>query len=207
VDLVIEAVTENPDIKSAIWRTVADVVGQGAVLTSNTSAMSVTGLAAGVPKPSRFAGLHFFNPAPLMALVEVVRAVQTAPAVVDELVEFCIDIGKEPVVVDDRPGFLVNRILMPFLNDVLQAFDDDLATAEDIDKALELGLGHKIGPLRLLDMIGLDVHHAATLSAYEQTLDPVYAPPPLLTQMVLAGFHGDKAGAGLRSTSHNLQRS
>jgi 3-hydroxybutyryl-CoA dehydrogenase len=112
---------------------------------------------------------------------------------------FCNDIGKDPVVVPDRPGFLVNRLLMPYLNDVVQAYDDGLATAEDIDTALELGLGYRMGPLEMLDMIGLDVHHHATRSAYEQLLDRRFAPPPLLDRMVDAGYLGDKTGRGFRA--------
>ncbi|MEU0948681.1 3-hydroxyacyl-CoA dehydrogenase family protein [Streptomyces canus] len=199
-DLVIEAVTERPDIKRALLSQVAAVVSEGTVVTTNTSALSVTSLATSVPHPECFAGLHFFNPAPLMQVVEVVHALQTDPEVVVRLAEFTATIGKEPVVVKDRPGFLVNRLLMPYLNDVVQAYDDELASAEDIDTAVRLGLGHKLGPLELLDLIGLDVHQHATLSAYEATLDPCFAPPPLLAQMVAAGRHGMKNGHGFRST-------
>jgi 3-hydroxybutyryl-CoA dehydrogenase len=199
VDLVIEAISESRSIKTTLWHAVSEVVSSDTVLTTNTSALSVTDLAASVPDPSRFAGLHFFNPAPLLELVEVVRALQTRATVVADLLAFCEDLGKKPVEVEDRPGFLVNRLLMPFLNDVIQAYDDGLADAAGIDTAIELGLGHKIGPLRLLDMIGLDVHYHATLSAYEQTLDPAFAPPPLLAQMVRAGYYGEKRGIGFRS--------
>jgi 3-hydroxybutyryl-CoA dehydrogenase len=167
-------------------------------LTTNTSALSVTQLASGVPDPGRFAGLHFFNPAPLMPLIEVVRALQTTPEVVAALHEFCVSLNKAPVEVKDRPGFLVNRLLMPYLNDVIDGYDSGLASAEDLDTALELGLGYRMGPMRLLDVIGLDTHHHATLSAYEQTLDPQYAPPPLLSRMVAAGYLGNKSGRGFR---------
>jgi 3-hydroxybutyryl-CoA dehydrogenase len=199
VDLVIEAVAEDRQLKAWLWPRVAEVVGEQAVLTTNTSALSVTDLAALVPAPERFAGLHFFNPAPLMGLVEVVRALQTDPAVVTSLSSFAEELGKKPVEVADRPGFLVNRLLMPYLNDVITAYDEQLATAEDIDTALELGLGYKMGPLKMLDMIGLDTHHHATSSAYQQTFDPQYAPPPLLSQMVAAGFLGNKTGRGFRA--------
>jgi 3-hydroxybutyryl-CoA dehydrogenase len=198
--LVIEAVTERPDVKRELLSAVAGVVGEDTVITTNTSALSVTGLATAVSDPSRFAGLHFFNPAPLMRVVEVVRALQTDPEVVRRLVAFTTSIGKDPVVVKDRPGFLVNRLLMPYLNDVIQAYDDELATAEDIDTAVRLGLGHRLGPLELLDLIGLDVHRHATLSAYEATLDSRFAPPPLLAQMVAAGRHGAKNGSGFRTS-------
>jgi 3-hydroxybutyryl-CoA dehydrogenase len=197
-DLVIEAVVENRDAKREVLAAVAAAVGPKAVIASNTSALSVTDLAAAVPAPERVAGLHFFNPAPLMPVVEVVAALQTARPVVETLVGFVGEIGKTSVEVKDRPGFLVNRLLMPYLNDVVAEFDAGLASAEDIDLALKLGLGYRMGPLELLDLIGLDTHHHATTSAYEATLDPQFAPPPLLTQMVAAGFHGRKTGHGFR---------
>ncbi|MGY1815509.1 3-hydroxyacyl-CoA dehydrogenase family protein [Blastococcus sp. SYSU D00820] len=199
VDLVIEAVTEDRDVKRDLFARVAAEVGEQTVLATNTSALSVTDLATSVANPGRFAGLHFFNPAPLMRVVEVVRALQTDEAVVDRLVALVESMGKTPVVVKDRPGFLVNRLLMPYLNDVVQAYDEELASAEDIDVAVKLGLGHKQGPLELLDMIGLDVHDHATTSAYEATLDPRFASPPLLQQMVAAGNLGRKNGRGFRT--------
>jgi len=198
-ELVIEAVSERRDVKLTLLAQVAGVVGGEAVITTNTSALSVSDLATAVPRPERFAGLHFFNPAPLMKIIEVVRAVQTAPELADRLADFARALGKEPVLVKDRPGFLINRLLMPYLNDVIQGYDDELATAEDIDTALKLGLGYKLGPLELLDMIGLDVHEHATRSAYDATLDPAFAPPPLLQAMVAAGILGNKSGAGFRN--------
>jgi 3-hydroxybutyryl-CoA dehydrogenase len=198
VDLVIEAVSERQDVKVELLGRVAEVVGPDTVLTTNTSALSVTDLAAHLARPERMAGLHFFNPAPVMALVEVVRALQTDADVIADLVAFVEDIGKSPVEVKDRPGFLVNRLLMPYLNDVVQEYDNELASAEDIDVAIQLGLGYKLGPLALLDLIGIDVHRHATESAYEATLDPQFAPPPLLAQMVAAGYLGNKSGRGFR---------
>ncbi len=198
-DLVVEAVVERHDVKSDVLGRVAEVVGDDTVLATNTSALAVTDLAATVPRPERFAGLHFFNPAPLMPIIEVVRALQTAPEVITDLENLCHDMGKSSAVVPDRPGFLVNRLLMPYLNDVVQAYDEGLASAEDIDTALELGLGYRVGPLRLLDMIGLDVHEHATGSAHTQLQDSRFAPPPLLSRMVAAGYLGDKAGMGFRA--------
>jgi 3-hydroxybutyryl-CoA dehydrogenase len=198
-DLVIEAVTERAEVKRELLGTVTEVVADDALIVTNTSALSVTDLAAAVTNPRRFAGLHFFNPAPLMKLVEVVRALQTDAAVIERLVTFVGGLGKDPVVVKDRPGFLVNYLLMPYLNDVIAEYDRDLASAEDIDTAMRLGLGYKLGPLELLDLIGLDVHNHATHSAYEATLDPRFAPPPLLRQMVAAGYHGNKNGQGFRT--------
>ncbi|MGI5132419.1 3-hydroxyacyl-CoA dehydrogenase family protein [Pseudonocardia sp. CA-107938] len=198
-DLVIEAATENAGTKREILARVAAEAGDSAVIVTNTSALSVTDLATALPRPGRFAGLHFFNPAQLMRVVEVVRALQTDEGVVERLVSLVESFGKDPVVVKDRPGFLVNHLLMPYLNDVVQEYDDGLATAEDIDTALKLGLGYKLGPLELLDLIGLDVHDHATTSAYAATLDPCYASPPLLRQMVAAGRHGTKNGRGFRT--------
>jgi 3-hydroxybutyryl-CoA dehydrogenase len=197
-DLVIEAVVEDAAVKKEVLPRAAEVVGPGAVIATNTSALAVTDLAAAVPHPHRFAGLHFFNPAPVMRLVEVVRALQTDDATVAALLEFAQAAGKVAVEVKDRPGFLVNRLLMPYLNDVVQAYDDGLASAHDIDVAVELGLGHPTGPLALLDLIGLDVHEHATGNAYAETLDPQFAAPPLLGRMVAAGYHGRKSGRGFR---------
>lgn len=196
--LVIEAVTEQRDVKADVLATVADVVGEEAILATNTSALSVTDIAAHLPRPERVAGLHFFNPAPVMRLVEVVRALQTDQDVIARLVRFVEDVGKDPVEVKDRPGFLVNRLLMPYLNDVVAEYDDGLASAEDIDTALQLGLGYRLGPLAMLDLIGIDVHRHATQSAYDAALDPQFAPPPLLGQMVAAGYLGHKSGRGFR---------
>jgi 3-hydroxybutyryl-CoA dehydrogenase len=194
--VVIEAVVENLETKQTLLPAVADVVGESAIMATNTSALSVTELAATVPRPERFGGLHFFNPAPLMKLVEVVAAVQTSEETLDFLESFAKEIGKEPVRTKDRPGFLVNRLLMPYLNHVVQAYDDGLATAEDMDTALERGLGYPMGGLKLLDLIGLDIHLHATSAAYEQTHDPHLAPPPLLSRMVDAGYLGRKTGRG-----------
>ncbi|MGH3320089.1 MAG: 3-hydroxyacyl-CoA dehydrogenase family protein [Streptosporangiaceae bacterium] len=197
--VVVEAVSEDADVKRDLLARVTRTVPEEALIATNTSALSVTGLAAAVPRPDRFAGLHFFNPAPLMPLVEVIRALQTSEDTVTRLTDFAEAIGKTPLVVEDRPGFLVNRLLMPYLNDVVQAYDDGLASARDIDTALELGLGYPMGPLRLLDLIGMDVHAHATGAAYEATHDPALAPPPLLTRMVEAGYLGRKAGRGFRT--------
>lgn len=199
-DLVVESVTENAEVKKALLADVAGVVAERTPILTNTSALSVTDLAASLPNPSRVAGLHFFNPAPVMRTVEVVRALQTDDMLVERLVDLVGSLdGKDPVVVRDRPGFLVNALLLPYLNDIIQEYDDGLATAEDIDVALELGLGYKSGPFETLDMIGLDVHLHATESAYAATHDSRYAPPPLLRQMVAAGRLGAKSGQGFRT--------
>ena len=195
---VIEAVVEDLGVKRALLPEVADAVGEAAIIATNTSALSVTELATAVPRPERFGGLHFFNPAPLMRLVEVVRALQTADATVQALLDLAVRLGKEPVETKDRPGFLVNRLLMPYLNQVVQAYDDGIASAQDVDTAVELGLGYPMGALTLLDLIGLDTHLYATEAAYRDTLDPKFAPPPLLRRMVAAGYLGRKSGRGFR---------
>jgi 3-hydroxybutyryl-CoA dehydrogenase len=200
VDIVIESVTEKLQVKHELLAQVAVVVGEQTPIVTNTSALSVTDLAAGLPNPSRVAGLHFFNPAPVMRTVEVVQALQTDEALLDRLMTLVESLDdKVPVPVRDRPGFLVNALLLPYLNDVITEYDNELATAEDLDVALELGLGYKTGPMRTLDLIGLDVHLHATEAAYEATRDARYAPPPLLRQMVAAGHLGTKNGRGFRA--------
>jgi 3-hydroxybutyryl-CoA dehydrogenase len=200
VQLVLEAVSENIEVKREVLRSVGEVVASEAIIATNTSAIPVTELADSVPGPERFAGLHFFNPAPLMRLVEVVGALQTGEETLTFLTDLGHRLGKEPVQTKDRPGFLLNRLLMPYLNQAVREYDDGLAGAEDLDAALEMGLGYPVGPLRLLDMIGLDVHMHATTAAWEQTRDPHLVAPPLLRRMVAAGRLGDKSGSGFRSS-------
>ena len=195
-DVVIEAVVEDPEVKRELLPAVADAVGERAIIATNTSALSVTELAAAIPRPERFGGLHFFNPAQRMPLVEVVAAVQSSEKTLEALETFAEGIDKQPVRTKDRPGFLVNRLLMPYLNQVIQAYDDGIASAEDMDTALEMGLGYPMGGLKLLDLIGLDIHLHATAAAYEQTHDPHLSPPPLLSRMVSAGYLGRKTKRG-----------
>ena len=194
--VVIEAVVEELEVKRQLLPAVADAVGERAIIATNTSALSVTALAATVPHPECFGGLHFFNPAQRMKLVEVVAAEQSSEETLNALEAFAEGLGKQPVRTKDRPGFLVNRLLLPYLNQVIQAYDDGLASAEDMDTALEMGLGYPMGGLKLLDLIGLDIHLHATSAAYEQTHDLHFSPPPLLSRMVSAGYLGRKAGRG-----------
>lgn len=199
VDLVIESVVEDLSVKVELLTRVADIVGDSTPIVTNTSALSVTDVAAAVPVPERVAGLHFFNPAPVMRTIEVVRALQTDEALVDRLIALVESLpDKVAIPVDDRPGFLVNALLFPYLNDVINELDDELATAEDLDVALKLGLGYKSGPMEMLDMVGLDVHLHGTDAAYRATGDARYAPPPLLRKMVAAGRLGAKSGSGFR---------
>jgi 3-hydroxybutyryl-CoA dehydrogenase len=196
VQLVIEAVSEDPDLKRRVLAAVAEVAPKDAVIATNTSAISVTKLAAAVDTPGRFGGLHFFNPAQLMPLVEVVGGVQSTEQTLETLETFARRLGKEPIRVKDRPGFLVNRLLIPYLNQAVSAYDNGIASAADIDVAVELGLGYPMGPLKLLELIGLDVHLHATTAAYEELQEAAFAPPPLLRRLVDAGASGVKAPAG-----------
>ncbi|MDF1704908.1 MAG: 3-hydroxyacyl-CoA dehydrogenase family protein [Aeromicrobium sp.] len=199
VDLVIESIVEDLAAKVEVLTRVADVVGTEVPIVTNTSALSVTEIAATLPAPERVAGLHFFNPAPVMRAIEVVRALQTDAALIERLVALVDTLDdKVAIPVDDRPGFLVNALLFPYLNDVIQELDDELATAEDLDVALKLGLGYRSGPMEMLDMVGLDVHLHGTEAAYRATGDTRYAPPPLLRAMVAAGRLGAKSGSGFR---------
>lgn len=196
-DVVIEAVTEDEDVKATVLRGLAEHVSDECVIATNTSGLSVTQLATHVPRPERFAGLHFFNPPQLMKLVEVVRSIQATQDTVDTLTALTERIGRHPVVVKDRPGFLVNYLFIPYINQAIREYDDGLATAEDMATAVKLGLGYPMGPLQLADQIGLDTHLHATGVIYEATGEARFAPPPLLRQLVAAGRLGDKTGSGL----------
>lgn len=197
-DIVIEAIVEILEEKLKLLGEVSAVLGPDAFVATNTSALSVTSIAAGIDGPHRVAGLHFFNPAQIMKLVEVVRAEQSSDETISFFEGFAAAIGKESVVTKDRPGFLVNRIFMPYINQLIQDYDDGLASADDLDAALELGLGYPMGGLKLVDIIGVDVHHHATSAAWEQTRDPRYVPPPILARKIAAGKLGKKTGRGFR---------
>lgn len=198
VDFIVEAVVEDPDVKGKVLGDLSKRAAN-AVIATNTSAIPIAALAANVENPSRFAGLHFFNPPQLMRLVEIVAAIHTTEETTERLRSFVDQLGKKGVVVRDRPGFLVNNLLMPYLNQAIREFDAGLATADDLDTAVELGLGYPMGPLKLLDLIGLDVHLHATQAAYNETYEERFAPPALLRRKVAAGQHGTKAGHGFRT--------
>jgi 3-hydroxybutyryl-CoA dehydrogenase len=200
-DVIIEAVTENLEIKHEVFAGLDRIVGPDTLLATNTSGIAVHEIARVVSRPERLFGLHFFNPAQLMKLVEVVCPIGASKEGSDRLGQFCIDIGKEPVMVKDRPGFLVNRLLIPYLNMAIYAMDAGLASKEDIDLAVELGLGYRSGPLKLLDQIGLDVHLAAATSIYEQSFLPEFRPPAMLREMVNHNHLGTKSGSGFYSYS------
>jgi 3-hydroxybutyryl-CoA dehydrogenase len=195
-DLVIEAATENLDLKLKILKDVAGRVGAQALIASNTSSISITQMAAVLPRPDAFAGMHFFNPVPLMPLVEVVRGLQTSDATAESIQAFATRLGKTPIVTKSSPGFIVNRVLIPMINEAIFALQEGLGTAKEIDDALKLGASHPIGPLALADMIGLDVVLAVVDVLNRDFNDPKYRPALLLREMVAAGCLGRKSGRG-----------
>jgi 3-hydroxybutyryl-CoA dehydrogenase len=195
-DLVIEAAFEDPAVKDELFRALDAVVRPDAILATNTSALSVTQIAAASEHPERVVGMHFFNPAPLMQLVEIVRAQRTSEDVVDAAYAFAQRIGKEPIRCNDTPGFVVNRILIPLLNDCVRVLDEAGVSAEDLDKAMRFGAGWPMGPATLLDLVGLDVHVHASEAIWQGLREPRMAPPPRLKAMADAGLLGRKSGRG-----------
>jgi 3-hydroxybutyryl-CoA dehydrogenase len=195
-DLVVEAIIENIEEKRRTYAALEAVVKDQTIIVSNTSSLCVTELAATTKRPDRFAGLHFFNPVPLMKLVEVIRALTTSDDTYERVFAFAGSLGKEPITAPDRPGFIVNRLLVPYLLDAIRAFENGLGTIEDIDKGMKLGCGYPMGPFTLLDFVGLDTTYYIANIMFDEFRDAAYAPPPLLKRMVLAGRLGRKSGQG-----------
>jgi len=195
-DLVIEAVFEDLAVKLELFGRVEQQLADDAVLATNTSALSVTQIAAGLERPGRLVGMHFFNPAPVLPLVEIVRSELSDDDAFDTAYAFGERIGKEPIACRDTPGFVVNRILIPVLNDAVRVLDEGAASAEDIDKGMRLGTNWPIGPLALIDLIGIDVHVHVCEVLWEAFREPRFAPPPRLVRMVQAGLLGRKSGRG-----------
>ena len=195
-DLVIEAITENIDEKKVLFRQLDKVVKTEAIFASNTSSLCITEMMSVTGRAPRFIGLHFFYPVPVMKLIEIVKTIVTDPAVVDWAVNFAGKLGKTPIVTSDRAGFIVNRLLIPYLMDAVRALEEGFGSVEEIDKAMHLGLGHPMGPLTLLDFVGMDTSYYIANILYEEYREARFAPPPLLRRMVLAGYLGRKSGKG-----------
>jgi 3-hydroxybutyryl-CoA dehydrogenase len=195
-DLVVEAVPENAELKVNILGQVAGIVSEDALIASNTSSIPIAQLAAGMPRPERVLGLHFFSPVPVMRLVEIVVALDTSEETAAAAQEFSGRLGKRAIITKDRSGFVVNMLLVPYLMAAVRMYEEGFATAEDIDEAMKLGCGHPMGPLTLADFIGLDVLYAIGDSLYEEFKQTEYAPPPLIKRMVASGRIGRKAGRG-----------
>ncbi|MBL8487182.1 MAG: 3-hydroxybutyryl-CoA dehydrogenase [Rhodocyclaceae bacterium] len=195
-DIVIEAATENLDLKLKLLKDIEAAVGPDTLIASNTSSISITKLAAATGRPDKFIGMHFFNPVPMMALVELIRGLQTSDATHAAVEDLGRRLGKTPITVKNSPGFVVNRILCPMINEAIFAYGEGLASAEEIDEGMKLGCNHPIGPLALADLVGLDTMLAVMEVFYEGFGDPKYRPAPLLKEMVAAGYLGRKSGRG-----------
>ena len=197
LSIIIEAATENQAIKEKILQQIDEIVSPETIIATNTSSLSITKLAALNSNPARFIGMHFFNPPPLMALVEVIRGLQTSNATHDAVIEMAKYIGKEPITVKNSPGFVVNRILLPMINEAFFVLAEGLASPEDIDAGMKLGCNQPIGPLALADLIGLDTCLAVMQVYFENFSDSKYRPCPLLQELVAAGYLGRKTGRGV----------
>ena len=195
-DIVIEAITENPKIKKETYAAIDSIVKKDAIFASNTSSLTVTELSMATARPKQFVGLHFFNPVPLMKLVEVVRTILTSDDTFNTAFDFAKSLGKEPVACRDNSGFIVNRLLVPYLLDAIRAYEEGVGSIEDIDKAMQLGCGYPMGPFTLLDFVGLDTTYYITDVMFNEYREKRFASPALLRKMVLAGRFGRKSGAG-----------
>lgn len=195
-DIVIEAVVESLEAKRELFRALDGLCPPQTLFASNTSSLSITEMAAETGRPQRFVGLHFFNPVPLMKLVEVVRSPLTSPEAFEEAYAFARSLGKIPLRASDRSGFIVNRLLVPYLLDAIRALEEGVGSTADIDEGMRLGCGHPMGPLTLLDFVGLDTTYSIANIMFEEFREKRFAPPPLLRRMVQAGLHGRKTGKG-----------
>ncbi|HWM94220.1 MAG TPA: 3-hydroxybutyryl-CoA dehydrogenase [Thermoanaerobaculia bacterium] len=195
-DLVVEAIVENLDEKRKTFTILDEAVKEGAIFASNTSSLTITQMSMFTKRPERFVGLHFFNPVPVMKLVEVVRTLVTSEETFNEASEFVRSLGKEPIACRDNSGFIVNRLLVPYLLDAIRALEEGVGSVEDIDKGMQLGCGYPMGPFTLLDFVGLDTTYYIADIMFEEYREKRFAPPPLLKQMVMAGRLGRKSGRG-----------
>ena len=195
-DIVIEAIIENLDEKRKTYAQLDAIVKKDAIFASNTSSICITEMMTATKRPERFIGLHFFNPVPMMKLVEVVKTIATAPEVYETAVAFGAKLGKVPVRTVDKPGFIVNRLLVPYLLDAIRAYEEGVGSITDIDESMKLGCGHPMGPFTLLDFVGLDTTYYITHVMYDEFKEQRFAAPPLLKRLVLAGWYGRKTGKG-----------
>jgi len=195
-DIVIEAVVENLSAKKEAFGKLERTLKPEAILASNTSSLSITEMSVATKRPQRFVGLHFFNPVPLMKLVEVTRTIVTGPGVEETVLGFAKGLGKVPIRSLDRTGFIVNRLLVPYILDAIRALEEGVGTIVDIDQGMKLGCGHPMGPFTLLDLVGIDTTYYIANIMFDEFREKRFAPPPLMKRMVLAGFHGRKSGKG-----------
>src|SRR5438270_8280123 len=195
-EIIIEAIIESIPDKKAMYASLDPIVKKDAIFATNTSSISVTELLSATKRPERFIGLHFFNPVPLMKLVEVVRTIATAPEVYETAYDFSKQLGKVPVRTSDKTGFIVNRLLVPYLLDAIRAYEEGVGSIPDIDNAMKLGCGYPMGPFTLLDFVGLDTTYYITHVMYDEFKERRFASPPLLKRMVMAGWYGRKTGKG-----------
>ncbi len=195
-DLIIEAIVEDLNTKQELYRALDRLCPPATIFASNTSSLTIMAMAAVTGRADRFAGLHFFNPVPVMKLVEVIRTIRTSEETIRIVYEFAKSLGKEPVRVKDNCGFIVNRLLVPYLLDAIRTLEAGVASVEDIDKAMTLGCAHPMGPFTLADFVGLDTTYFIANIMFEEYREPRYAPPPLLRKMIMAGYHGRKSGRG-----------
>jgi len=195
-DVIVEAIIEQLPAKRELFSALDKTCPPATIFASNTSSLTITEIATATKRPQRFVGLHFFNPVPVMKLVEVVRTIATDPAVYEEMVAFGVKLGKTAVRANDSTGFIVNRLLVPYLLDAIRALEEGVGSIEDIDKSMKLGCGHPMGPLTLLDFVGLDTTYYISQIMFDEFKERRFAAPPLLKRMVLAGWNGRKSGRG-----------
>ena len=202
-DIVIEAVVEDLEVKNALWKELNALCPAHTIFASNTSSLTIAAMAAAAGRPDRMVGLHFFNPVPLMKLVEVVKTVTTSAETFQRAFDFAKKLGKEPIAAKDNSGFVVNLLLVPYLIDAINALESGVASVADIDKGMQLGTGYPMGPFTLLDFVGLDTTYKIAEIMFDEYREKRYAPPPLLKRMVLAGMYGKKSGKGFYDYSVN----
>jgi 3-hydroxybutyryl-CoA dehydrogenase len=195
-DIVIEAITENLQVKRETYAALDKIVKPSAMFASNTSSLVITEMMTATKRVDRFIGMHFFNPVPLMKLVEVVSTITTSAQVMNDAMQFAASLGKAPIRTSDRSGFVVNRLLVPYLLDCIRALEEGVGTVEDIDKGMKLGCGYPMGPFTLLDFVGLETTYYIANIMFDEFREKRFAPPPLLRRLVLAGHHGRKTGRG-----------